>query len=273
MSRSKPSKHAAAVITGAGSGIGRSFAYEIARRGGSVICADISMERAEETAEIIRSIGSKAIAYECDVSRSEHVKNLADHADDLLGQPPTLIINNAGVGLGGKLGEISLDDWAWCMNINLWGVIHGCHYFVPKLREQGHGGIINVASAAGFSAAPEMSAYNVSKAGVMALSETLAAELKSTGIKINVLCPTFVPTNIIKDGRIPERMNGLASRLMTDFAFTTSDQVARLSLDRLDKGALYTLPQLDGKLMWTMKRMMPSTYARGMGLFYKQVIN
>lgn len=273
MSRRKISKHAAAVITGAGSGIGRSFAYEVARRGGAVICADISLEGAEETASMLRAIGSRATAYQCDVSQAAQVKELSAQSAELLGQPANLIINNAGVGLGGRIDETSLEDWAWCMGINLWGVIHGCHYFAPLLKAQGHGGIINVASAAGFSAAPEMAAYNVTKAGVVALSETLAAELRGDGIRVNVLCPTFVPTNIINNGRLPDRMSGMANQLMTSFAFTSSDHVARLSLDRLDKGELYTVPQLDAKFMWAVKRMMPTSYARGMSIIYDRVVD
>ncbi|MDR8268470.1 SDR family NAD(P)-dependent oxidoreductase, partial [Acinetobacter baumannii] len=112
-------------------------------------------------------------------------------------------------GLGGKFDEMSLEDWKWCMHVNLWGVIHGCHAFVPKFKKLGYGAIINVASAASYTAAPEMSVYNVTKAGVLALSETLSAELRKFNIKVNVLCPTLVPTNIIKNGRIPGRYSKL----------------------------------------------------------------
>lgn len=265
----RPSMKAQAVVTGAGSGIGRSFALALARRKGQVICADVNLLAAQETVELIQRFGGRAYAVQCDVGNPEQMRQLAQTSETLLGQPVTLIINNAGVGLGGKFDELSLEDWQWCMHVNLWGVIHGCHYFVPGFKRQGQGAIINVASAASYTAAPEMSAYNVTKAGVLALSETLAAELKKDNIRVNVLCPTLVPTNIIKNGRIPDRYSRLADHALMHFAMTTSDDVATLTLNRLDKGLLYTTPQVDAKLFWLMKRASPSLYARFLGFSYQ----
>lgn len=265
----KPSHLAHAVVTGAGSGIGRSFALELAKRGGTVVCADINLSAAEETVALLNEIGAKGYAIQCDVGDSEQVKALSEQAEILMQHPTTLVINNAGVGLGGKFDELTLDDWKWCMHVNLWGVIHGCHYFVPKFKQLGHGAIINVASAASYTAAPEMTAYNVTKAGVLSLSETLSAELRKFKIKVNVLCPTLVPTNIIKNGRIPGRYSNLANHALMNYAFTTSDSVAIETLDRLDKGDLYTIPQIDAKLFWLMKRTSPNLYAKFLGTSYK----
>ncbi|HFX6226582.1 SDR family NAD(P)-dependent oxidoreductase [Acinetobacter nosocomialis] len=267
--KDQPSRNAYAVVTGAGSGIGRSFAVELAKRGGSIICADINLEAAKETVKLIEQLGQKAFAVQCDVGQAEQVQALADQAEQLLDHPVTLIINNAGVGLGGKFDEMSLEDWKWCMHVNLWGVIHGCHAFVPKLKKLGYGAIINVASAASYTAAPEMSVYNVTKAGVLALSETLSAELRKFNIKVNVLCPTLVPTNIIKNGRIPGRYSKLADHALMNYAMTTSDAVAALTLNRLDRGLLYTTPQIDAKLFWLMKRTSPTLYAKFLGLSYQ----
>ena len=264
-----PSQKAFAVVTGAGSGIGRSFALVLAKRGGSVVCADINLAAAEETVSLVQQAGGRGQAVQCDVGKAEDVKQLAETAQQFFKQPATLVINNAGVGLGGKFEELSLEDWQWCTNVNLWGVIHGCHYFVPQFKRLGYGAIINVASAASYTAAPEMSAYNVTKAGVLALSETLSAELKKDNIQVNVLCPTLVPTNIIKNGRIPGRYARLADHALMNYAMTTSDDVAKLTLDRLDKGHLYTTPQVDAKLFWIMKRASPSLYAKFLGLSYR----
>lgn len=269
----KPSKNAYAVVTGAGSGIGRSFALELAKRGGAVVCADVNLEAAQETVALLEAQGAKGFAVHCDVGEAEQVKKLAEESEALLGHPATMIINNAGVGLGGKFDELSLDDWKWCMHVNLWGVINGCHYFVPGFKKQGHGAIINVASAASYTAAPEMSAYNVSKAGVRALSETLFSELARDNIRVNVLCPTLVPTNIIKNGRIPGRYSKLADHALMNYAMTTSDDVAKLTLNRLDKGELYTTPQVDAKLFWMMKRASPNFYAKFLGFSYRFVSN
>jgi short-subunit dehydrogenase len=264
----KPSQQAYAVVTGAGSGIGQSFALELGRRGGTVVCADINLAAAEKTVSLLAELGAKGFAITCDVGVAEQVAELAEQAEQLMQHPVTLVINNAGVGLGGKFDELSLEDWQWVTNVNLWGVIHGCHYFVPKFKKLGYGAIVNVASAAGYTAAPEMTAYNVTKSGVLALSETLSSELKKANIKVNVLCPTLVPTNIIKNGRIPSRYSGLADHALMNFAMTTSDSVAKLTLNRLDRGKLYTIPQLDAKLFWLMKRASPALYAKFLGFSY-----
>ena len=264
-----PSQNAYAVVTGAGSGIGRSFALELAKRGGSVVCADINLDAAKETVSLITSQTSgKAFAVQCDVTDKAQVQALSEHAEELLKHSVSLIINNAGVGLGGKFDEVSLEDWQWCVNINLWGVIYGCHYFVPKFKKQGYGAIINVASAAGYTAAPEMTAYNVTKSSVLALSETLSAELRKDKISVNVLCPTLVPTNIMKNGRLPKQYAGLANDLLMNHAFTTSDQVVIKTLNNLDAGKLYTIPQPDAKLFWLLKRASPSLYAKALGVGY-----
>lgn len=265
----KPSQNAYAVVTGAGSGIGRSFAMELAKRGGTIVCADINLDAAKETVSLIESqTSAKAFAVQCDVGVKEQVKALSEQAEKLMNHPVSLIINNAGVGLGGKFDEVSLEDWQWCMHVNLWGVIHGCHYFVPQFKQQGYGAIINVASAAGYTAAPEMTAYNVTKSSVLALSETLSAELRGDNIRVNVLCPTLVPTNIMKNGRLPGHYAGLADDLLMNHAFTTSDKVVIKTLNNLDAGKLYTIPQPDAKLFWILKRASPALYAKALGIGY-----
>lgn len=258
---------ARAVVTGAGSGIGRAFALEIAARGGQVICADIDEARADETVALIeRDHPGAAHAFRCDVARREDVELLAHFADTLFERPVSLVINNAGVGIGGKpVGRIGFDNWQWALDINLWGVVHGCEVFAPRLRATGRGGIINVASAAGFAAAPSMAAYNVSKAGVLSLSETMAAELHGTGVAVTVLCPTFVRTNVARDGRITKESAQLADFLMRWTGFSP-ERVARTALDAHDRGQLYVLPQLDARVVWLLKRHFPARYTYVLGL-------
>jgi NAD(P)-dependent dehydrogenase (short-subunit alcohol dehydrogenase family) len=261
---------ASAVVTGAGSGIGAAFAVELARRGGAVVCSDIDEAAAQRTADAITATGAKATAIRCDVSQFDDVSALAERAHDWFAATPTLVINNAGVGAGGTaIGDAPLDDWAWTLGINLWGPIHGCHVFAPILREAGPSpaprGIINVASAAAFGAAPGMAAYNVSKAGVLSLSETLAAELSGTGVNVTVLCPTFVKTNILESGRISEESSELAAKLMRWAGFSP-EKVARVCLDAHDRGELYCMPQFDAKIGWNIKRLAPQAYTRAAGL-------
>ena len=260
------SRNAAAVVTGAGSGIGRAFALELARRGGRVVCADVDPVAAKDTVLLVEAAGGEGLAVRCDVSDEVEVRDLASMAEDWLGGAPTLVINNAGIGVGGRVvGDSSLDDWHRTIDVNLWGVIHGCHVFVPGLREHGHGGVINVASAAGFTAAPRMAAYNVSKAGVVSLSETLAAELAGSGVAVTVLCPTFVKTNIVANGRIDPAAARLANLAMRTTGFS-ADRVARQTLDAHDRGQLYVVPQLDAQLLWRTKRLLPVPYTRMAGL-------
>lgn len=258
---------AKAVITGAGSGIGRAFALELARRGGDVLCADIDPDRAAETVALIEALPhGTGHAVTCDVSDRTAVELLAKQAQQIFGGPPTLVINNAGVGIGGKtVGDIGFEDWDWALGINLWGVVHGCEVFTPMLRSAGRGGIINVASAAGFAAAPSMAAYNVSKAAVMSLSETLAAELAGTGVAVTVLCPTFVKTNVFTDGRITPASQSLSLRLARLTGLSPDDVAAR-TLDAHDGGRLYVVPQWDATVIWHLKRHFPALYVRGAGL-------
>ncbi|NMN99334.1 SDR family NAD(P)-dependent oxidoreductase [Antrihabitans stalactiti] len=259
-------QQADAVVTGAGSGIGRAFASELSRRGGRVVCADIDPIRAKETVTLITEAGGRAVDFCCDVSNEQQVLELADASERWLGNAVGLVINNAGIGVGGNLiGETAMRDWSRTLDVNLWGVIHGCEVFVPRLRARGNGGVINVASAASFGAAPRMGAYNVSKAGVLALSETLAAELSGTGVAVTVLCPTFVKTNIIDSKEIEQSAAKLAATLMK-WTGVSAESVARSTLDAHDRGQLHVLPQFDAKIAWQIKRAAPATYTRALGL-------
>jgi NAD(P)-dependent dehydrogenase (short-subunit alcohol dehydrogenase family) len=274
LNSSQTSHGALAVVTGAGSGIGAAFAVELGRRGGAVVCSDIDEAAAQRTADEITARGAKATAIRCDVSRFDDVCALAERSQSWFEAAPTLVINNAGVGAGGAaIGDVSIDDWVATLGVNLWGPIYGCHVFTPILREAGASpaarGIINVASAAAFGSAPGMAAYNVSKAGVLSLSETLAAELSGTAVKVTVLCPTFVKTNIVgsgvESGRITEESSELAAKLMR-WTGISALKVARACLDAHDRGELYCMPQLDAKLGWNIKRIAPQTYTRAAGL-------
>ena len=265
----KVSHNARAVVTGAGSGIGAAFAIELAKRGGRVVCSDIDEVAAAKTVSAITDHGGEAVAIACDVTQLSDVEGLAADSQSWFGAAPTLVINNAGVGsAGARIGELPIEDWNWVLGVNLWGPIHGCHVFAPILRSAEPSniprGIINVASAAAFGAAPSMAAYNVSKAGTLSLSETLAAELSRSAVKVTVLCPTFVKTNILEAGRVSDATNRFALRIMR-WTGVSAEKVARTCLDAHDRGDLYCMPQLEAKIGWNIKRLVPGTYTRAIG--------
>ena len=248
-----------AVVTGAGGGLGRALCLELARRRARVLAADIDLGAAEITAGAVRDAGGEAVAVACDVAQAAEVEALVARADESFGGVD-LVVNNAGVAAAGPMTEIPLPDWEWVMGINLWGVIHGCRAFIPKFRAQGHGAILNVASAAGLLNTPEMAPYNVTKAGVVALSETLCAELHPTGIGVTVLCPTFFQTNIMQATRTAHPgQRHLAEKLMAR-AKIQAPEVARAALAAVDARQLYCLPHADGAWMWRLKRLAPERF-------------
>jgi NAD(P)-dependent dehydrogenase (short-subunit alcohol dehydrogenase family) len=244
------------VVTGAGSGFGRAVSLALGKRGARVMVSDVNLETAEETAKMIGSTG-RARAMKVDVREPAQVKAQIDATVDTWGGLD-VIVNNAGVAVVGKVGDVPIEDWRFEVEINLMGVIYGCHFATPIMRNQKRGFILNVASAAGLLSAPLMGPYNVTKAGVVALSETLAGELVDSGISVSVLCPTFFRTNIHKTQRahgMPDR----ASKLVTE-AKWSAEQVANVALKGLERGTLYVIPQTDGKLFWRAKRLMGSSF-------------
>ena len=247
---------ARSAITGAGGGFGRALALELASRGGHLVLSDISAPAAEETARLALARGAaSAKCMRCDVTRLADVEAFADACEG----PVDLVVNNAGVSSGGLVGDLPMADWRWTIEVDLFGVIHGCHVFVPRLKKQGRGHVLNVASAAALVCAPRMGAYNVAKAGVVALTETLAAELPGTGVDVTVLCPTFFKTNIVRDGRFADAQTAkMADRLMS--RGRPVEEVVRYALDSVDSGELYALPMADARWLWRLKRAAPGQF-------------
>jgi short-subunit dehydrogenase len=176
------------------------------------------------------------------------------------------------VSSAGLVGELSIEDWRWTIEVDLFGVINGCHVFVPLLKSQGHGHVLNIASAAGLLCAPMMGAYNVAKAGVIALSETLSAELVDTNVDVTVLCPMFFQTNIAKSGRITnEKARAAFEGLVTKGK--TADVIARAAIASVDRGDLYGVPMMEGRWFWRLKRLAPEAFNKLSGHFGKRAMN
>ena len=192
-----------AVVTGGASGIGRAMAERFAAEGMKIVIADVEAAALVRAVAEMKASGADAIGVRTDVSKAAEVEALAQAAVDAFGAVHVLC-NNAGVGAGGPSWEVSLADWEWVLGVNLWGVIHGVRTFVPLMLRQGEEAhIVNTASMAGLMSGVSGAAYNVSKHGVVTLSETLYAELAMRGgkVSVSVLCPGFVNTRIIESGR------------------------------------------------------------------------
>jgi NAD(P)-dependent dehydrogenase (short-subunit alcohol dehydrogenase family) len=253
------------LVTGAGSGLGRAFCLALAKKGARVLASDIGFENVEETCRLAKAQGLQAaIARQSDVTKIEQVQALADEMQEHFGGVD-LVINNAGVAAAGPIGKLPLEDWKWVMDVNLWGVIYGCHVFTPIFQAQKSGAFINIASAAGLLSPPTMAPYNVSKAGVIALSETLSSELRSKGIAVSVLCPTFFKTNIANASRSTEPgARGMVDRLMEKSKFSALD-IANIALEAVEKNQLYVVPMADGRWFWRAKRALPERFAALLG--------
>ncbi|MFF2504392.1 SDR family oxidoreductase [Streptomyces sp. NPDC058067] len=190
------------LVTGAGSGIGRATAFAFAEAGARVVAVDRDAESAARTAEMAQLIGApKAWAETVDVSDEQAMEKLAEKVAAEYGAVDVLV-NNAGVGLSGSFFDTTAEDWKKVLDVNLWGVIHGCRLFGKQMAERGQGGhIVNTASAAAFQPSKALPAYSTSKAAVLMLSECLRAELAGQGIGVSAICPGLVNTNITATAR------------------------------------------------------------------------
>jgi NAD(P)-dependent dehydrogenase (short-subunit alcohol dehydrogenase family) len=255
-----------AVITGAASGLGREFATTAASLGMKLVLADVDAKAQERATEELQAGGAEVISMVVDVSKREHVEELADAAM-IRFHGVHLVFNNAGVAAGGLIWESSEADWEWVLGVNLWGVIHGVRVFTPIMLEcarrdphyEGH--IVNTASMAGLLNPPAMGVYNVSKHAVVSLSETLYHDLRlaDAPVQASVLCPYFVPTGIAHseahrphdldndDG--PTASQQAAQALVNkavESAKVSAADVARITFEAVREGRfyIYSHPQL-----------------------------
>ncbi|MEU0278261.1 SDR family oxidoreductase [Streptomyces sp. NPDC006195] len=190
------------LVTGAASGIGRATAFAFAEAGARVVAVDRDEEGAARTAELARLIGApEAWAEPADVGDGQAMEELAERVAAEYGIVDVLV-NNAGIGLSGAFLDTTVEDWKKVLDVNLWGVIHGCRLFGKQMAERGQGGhIVNTASAAAYQPSKALPAYSTSKAAVLMLSECLRAELAGQGIGVSAICPGFVNTNITSTAR------------------------------------------------------------------------
>ncbi len=190
-----------AIVTGAGSGVGRELARMLADKGSKVIVTDIVKERIDKVESELKNKGAQCKGYLVDHSKFDDVKAFSEEVFAQWGHVDILCCN-AGVFLGGRIDETTIKDWEWLMSINYWGTVYMTHLFVPKMIERKKGSILITASGAGLIGLPGMSAYCSSKFAMVGLAESLRCELIRYNIKVSALCPGTINTNFAKDGRI-----------------------------------------------------------------------
>jgi NAD(P)-dependent dehydrogenase (short-subunit alcohol dehydrogenase family) len=184
------------LITGAASGIGRSFALALAKEGMNLYITDINVEGLEKVKNEIEELGAKVYSDRCDVSKFEDFKTISKDFYSKLGDLD-LLINNAGIAIGGGIENLEIEDWERVLGVNLWSIIYSLKVFVPRMIEKGSGHIVNVSSGSGlFANVFEPLPYITSKFAVVGLSEALFSRLKTYGINVSVICPTVIKTNI-----------------------------------------------------------------------------
>jgi NAD(P)-dependent dehydrogenase (short-subunit alcohol dehydrogenase family) len=190
------------VVTGAGSGIGRATALALAERGANLAICDVDGVGLAETADRIKALGREVLSQTVDVAQADAMQAFAQATRSALGRVD-IVVNNAGIGLAGLFVDVPLEAWTKILGINISGVIHGCHAFLPGMIEADAGGhIVNIASMAGYCQAPGMTAYGTTKFGVLGFSECLRAELSVHGIGVTAVCPGVINTAIVRTSKM-----------------------------------------------------------------------
>jgi NAD(P)-dependent dehydrogenase (short-subunit alcohol dehydrogenase family) len=252
-----------AVVTGAGSGIGRALAQKLAQAGSTLALADIDGNALEETAASLTKKSSEVSTHVLDVSDEAGVRALAE---DVVGRHGrvTLLINNAGVELLGRFEEISLDDFRWLMNINFWGTVYGVKYFLPMLKRQSQAHIVNLSSIFGIVAPAGQSAYCASKFAVRGFTECLRHELDGTNVFVTSVHPGGIATAIVRKARLGEKTPKEAHRqsveLFERVARIPAEEAAETILRGVERRQPRVLIGSDARKLDVLQRLKPATY-------------
>lgn len=247
-------------ITGAGSGLGRALALRYARAGARVAVTDIQTGRARRVAGEVNDAGGEAMAQTLDTRRDADFEQLLARLNEEWGGVD-VFVNNAGVASSGTVADTPQADWDWLVDINLMGVVRGCRAALPAIRAaRGH--IVNTASFAAIANAPGMASYNVAKAGVLSLSETLRAEEYANGVGVTVACPAFFATNLMDSFRstTPGR-EALVEKLMARSGVTAENVADRIH-DAVAARRFLVLTHRDTRWQYRLKRLQPDVFFR-----------
>jgi NAD(P)-dependent dehydrogenase (short-subunit alcohol dehydrogenase family)/pimeloyl-ACP methyl ester carboxylesterase len=253
-----------AVVTGAGSGIGRATALSLAAEGAEVVVADIDPRSAEDTVAAVTGGAPKMFPMHVDVGDAAAMEEFAAIVQRDYG-PPDIVVNNAGIGIAGPFLDTTLADWERIIDVNLWGVIHGSRLFAPQMVEAGvEGHIVNVASAAAFTPSRLLPAYSTTKAAVLMLSECMRAELAGAGIRVTAICPGLVNTNIVRTAHIvgvdeleEERLHRRGARVYSLRSYP-AERVAEAILRALRKNPAVLPVTSEARALLALSRVSPA---------------
>jgi NAD(P)-dependent dehydrogenase (short-subunit alcohol dehydrogenase family) len=254
-----------AVVTGAGSGIGRALALSLGARGCALALADVNAVSLREMAALVRqTVAPKVTTAVVDVSDWAAVARFASEVEEEHGGAH-LLINNAGVALGGTFEEVSLEDFAWLMGINFWGVVYGVKAFLPQLRRQAAAHIVNVSSVFGLAGPPGQTAYASSKFAVRGFTESLRAELTGTPVAVSCVHPGGIRTNIALNARTPVtdpvRLEAAKER-WEKLLKMPPEEAATIILRGVERNRARILIGNDARLLDALARLSPAAVGR-----------
>ncbi len=247
-----------AVVTGAGGGIGRATSLALARHGCALAVVDVNAAAVRETQELIRVAGGKATVHIADVSSSGRMAELPGEVVSEHGACH-ILVNNAGVLAVGRFEEDTLDDIRWIVGINIFGIVHGCHHFLPVLREADEAHIVNVSSMAAFAGIPQNAVYSLTKGAVRSFTEALRAELVGTSIGVSALFPGSTNTNIMRGSRgaQADRLNALADRSIVRLFSSSPEAAGRKIVRAIEHERARVLLGPDARLIDLSARLLP----------------
>jgi NAD(P)-dependent dehydrogenase (short-subunit alcohol dehydrogenase family) len=264
-----------AIVTGGGSGIGRSICIYLAERGAHVVAADRNPEAAEETVALIRSAGGSAETQRVDVADQQEVESLIHGAASRHGRIDYLF-NNAGIGINGEFQDLTMEHLQSVMQVNFWGTIYGCRSVYPIMQKQGSGHIVNTASLAGLIPGGLTSIYSASKHAVVGFSLTLRAEARQYGVRVSTLCPGYMRTNIQKNTEnVSAYMNSEKNRQMNaEMKFPTPEECINRMMRGVRRNRGIIVTPLKHKIYWWLHRIapefIPNMFHRIIGMMKKQ---